>query len=290
MLRCFPMLDVTIVLVNDGYASTSIGPMEVFYAAGRMWNVLDGHGAEPRFRISVLKPGWHELGTGYEWEDIGPRLRQAVGEVLWTVDERDVAAYDWRAQRIVLRPEAAQSLLAALHRLPELPERLQKLQALWSTGDLCRALCHRGFLVSLDGKPLYGGIFAQKISQAAIEFPVLYAAVDEERRIVLRLDPVHFPFGSLWDDGTGDALESPVDPDVRELHEIVPHARDEMGAKERTKVERFKRLILDSRVAALFAGRGTPAQPPPAAAARPSAAKLTCAVRSRDPGSTSGSA
>ena len=47
------MLDVTIVLVNDGYASTSIGPMEVFYAAGRMWNVLDGHGAEPRFRISV---------------------------------------------------------------------------------------------------------------------------------------------------------------------------------------------------------------------------------------------
>ena len=53
MLRCFPMLDVTIVLVNDGYASTSIGPMEVFYAAGRMWNVLDGHGAEPRFRISV---------------------------------------------------------------------------------------------------------------------------------------------------------------------------------------------------------------------------------------------
>ncbi|HET6158056.1 MAG TPA: GlxA family transcriptional regulator [Dongiaceae bacterium] len=47
------MLDVTIVLVNDGYASTSIGPMEVFYAAGRMWNVLDGHGAEPKFRISV---------------------------------------------------------------------------------------------------------------------------------------------------------------------------------------------------------------------------------------------
>jgi transcriptional regulator GlxA family with amidase domain len=47
------MIDVTIVLVNDGYASTSIGPMEVFYAAGRMWNVLDGHGAEPKFRISV---------------------------------------------------------------------------------------------------------------------------------------------------------------------------------------------------------------------------------------------
>jgi transcriptional regulator GlxA family with amidase domain len=47
------MLDVTIVLVNDGYASTSIGPMEVFYAAGRMWNVLEGQGAEPKFRISV---------------------------------------------------------------------------------------------------------------------------------------------------------------------------------------------------------------------------------------------
>jgi transcriptional regulator GlxA family with amidase domain len=48
-----PMLDVTIVLVNDGFASTSIGPMEVFYAAGRMWNELGGHGARPEFRISV---------------------------------------------------------------------------------------------------------------------------------------------------------------------------------------------------------------------------------------------
>jgi transcriptional regulator GlxA family with amidase domain len=47
------MLDVTIVLVSDGYASTSIGPLEVLYAAGQLWNVLDGHGAEPRFRISV---------------------------------------------------------------------------------------------------------------------------------------------------------------------------------------------------------------------------------------------
>src|SRR6202035_4385705 len=67
----------------------------------------------------------------------------------------------------------------------------------------------------------------------------------------------------LWDDGTGDALESPVDPEVRELHEVFPHVRDEMKADERERVERFKSLILDPRVEALFAGRGTPAQPPP---------------------------
>ena len=46
-------LDVAVVLVNDGYASTAVGPIEVFTAAGRMWNELSGHPARPRFRVTM---------------------------------------------------------------------------------------------------------------------------------------------------------------------------------------------------------------------------------------------
>jgi len=47
------VLDVTVVLVEGGYASTAIGPMEVFYSAGRLWNMFNGESAAPRFRVRV---------------------------------------------------------------------------------------------------------------------------------------------------------------------------------------------------------------------------------------------
>ncbi|HEY1386733.1 MAG TPA: helix-turn-helix domain-containing protein [Dongiaceae bacterium] len=59
------MIDVTIVLVNDGYASTGVGPMEVFYSAGQLWNVLEGHGAEPKFRISVASIDGRPVTSAY---------------------------------------------------------------------------------------------------------------------------------------------------------------------------------------------------------------------------------
>jgi len=50
-------IDVTIVLLEGGYASTAIGPMEVFHSAGRLWNWLKGEAHEPRFRVRVASPG-----------------------------------------------------------------------------------------------------------------------------------------------------------------------------------------------------------------------------------------
>ncbi|MFP3921002.1 MAG: GlxA family transcriptional regulator [Dichotomicrobium sp.] len=46
-------LDVAVVLVNDGFASTAVGPIEVFTAAGKMWNELSGHPAQPKFRVTM---------------------------------------------------------------------------------------------------------------------------------------------------------------------------------------------------------------------------------------------
>jgi transcriptional regulator GlxA family with amidase domain len=47
------VLDVTIVLVDGGYASTAIGPMEVLHSAGVLWNQLHGETEKPRFRVRV---------------------------------------------------------------------------------------------------------------------------------------------------------------------------------------------------------------------------------------------
>jgi transcriptional regulator GlxA family with amidase domain len=47
------MFDVTVVLLNDNYASTAIGPIEVFHSAGSLWNALKGEAPEPRFRVTV---------------------------------------------------------------------------------------------------------------------------------------------------------------------------------------------------------------------------------------------
>lgn len=45
------VLDVTVVLLEDGYASTAIAPIEIFHAAGLLWNALKGEKSEPRFRV-----------------------------------------------------------------------------------------------------------------------------------------------------------------------------------------------------------------------------------------------
>lgn len=47
------VLDVTVVVLDGGFTSTAIGPIEVFYSAGVMWNWLRGEPQQPRFRVRV---------------------------------------------------------------------------------------------------------------------------------------------------------------------------------------------------------------------------------------------
>jgi transcriptional regulator GlxA family with amidase domain len=50
-------IDVTVVLIEGGYASTAFGPIEVFHSAGVLWNWLKGEPPQPRFRVTVASPG-----------------------------------------------------------------------------------------------------------------------------------------------------------------------------------------------------------------------------------------
>jgi transcriptional regulator GlxA family with amidase domain len=47
------MIEVTVVLLNGNYASTAIGPIEVFHSAGFLWNILQGDAPDPKFRVTV---------------------------------------------------------------------------------------------------------------------------------------------------------------------------------------------------------------------------------------------
>ena len=47
------IFDVTVVLLDDGYASTALMPIEVFHSAGALWRELKGEAPEPRFRVTT---------------------------------------------------------------------------------------------------------------------------------------------------------------------------------------------------------------------------------------------
>lgn len=222
-----------------------------------------GWAVEPRFRLTVLMEDWMELGRAQTWEEAWPRLQKASGSPFFTLDERDVAAYDWQAQRIVLRPEVNRRVLEAAQKLPEISDRMRKLKALWTTGDLWEAVEKRGFVVSLDGEPLYGGLFLHKHSQLSMDLPVIHSVMDEDRRIVLRFSPIQFSFGSLWDDGSGDALEDEVHQAVRELRQVFPDVKERLGEESWQRIDSFKQRIQDPRIQAVFTALQTPAQAPP---------------------------
>jgi transcriptional regulator GlxA family with amidase domain len=47
------MKDITILLLDQTFSSTAIGPMEVFRHAGSLWNVLTGIQPDPPFRVTT---------------------------------------------------------------------------------------------------------------------------------------------------------------------------------------------------------------------------------------------
>jgi transcriptional regulator GlxA family with amidase domain len=59
------MLEVTVVLLDDGYASTALMPIEVFHSAGALWRELRGETPEPRFRVTTASIGGKPVKSPY---------------------------------------------------------------------------------------------------------------------------------------------------------------------------------------------------------------------------------
>jgi transcriptional regulator GlxA family with amidase domain len=59
------MLDVTVVLLDDGLSSTAITPVEIFHAAGSLWNELHDRPARPAFRVRTVSLTGDAVRTPY---------------------------------------------------------------------------------------------------------------------------------------------------------------------------------------------------------------------------------
>ena len=58
-------LDVTIVILDNGFTSTAIGPMEVFYSAGRLMPFLLGQSEQPRFKVRIASVDGKPITSAY---------------------------------------------------------------------------------------------------------------------------------------------------------------------------------------------------------------------------------
>lgn len=47
------LLDVTVVLLDDGLSSTAIMPVEIFHSAGALWEILHDRPGKPAFRVTT---------------------------------------------------------------------------------------------------------------------------------------------------------------------------------------------------------------------------------------------
>jgi transcriptional regulator GlxA family with amidase domain len=73
------MLDVCVVLLDDGYASTALIPVEVFHSAGALWRELRGETPEPRFRVTTASISGGPIRSAYAGLQIVPQ--HAIAEV-----------------------------------------------------------------------------------------------------------------------------------------------------------------------------------------------------------------
>ena len=53
MPRPIPVIDVTVLFLDEMFSSTAVGPMEVFRHAGSLWNILTGERQIPNFRVTT---------------------------------------------------------------------------------------------------------------------------------------------------------------------------------------------------------------------------------------------
>jgi transcriptional regulator GlxA family with amidase domain len=104
------ILAVAIVLANEGYASTAVGPIEVFASAGIMWNEMVGDEPRPRFRVSVASIDGEPIDSAYGLRiapdyalaDVGPVdlvMVSASGPVPAEWMSRYAALLPWLSER-----------------------------------------------------------------------------------------------------------------------------------------------------------------------------------------------
>lgn len=103
-------LDVVIVLVNEGHASTAVGPIEVFASTGSLFNEMRGVDPEPRFRVKTASIDGEPIESAYGLRiapdtgiaDVGPAdlvMVSASGPLPSEWMSRHAALLPWLVER-----------------------------------------------------------------------------------------------------------------------------------------------------------------------------------------------
>jgi transcriptional regulator GlxA family with amidase domain len=72
------MLDVTVVVLEEGFSSTAIMPVEIFHFAGKLWNDLHDRPPEPAFRVRIASLDGAAVNSVY---GLGMTPHVALGDV-----------------------------------------------------------------------------------------------------------------------------------------------------------------------------------------------------------------
>ena len=104
-------IDVTVILLDGGYASTAIAPLEVFHSAGMLWNWLKGEPHAPRFRVKVASPGGKMVKSLC---DLGIKPHCALEDIERT-DIAVISASAWDLQEKIMQNTSIISWLKKMH-------------------------------------------------------------------------------------------------------------------------------------------------------------------------------
>jgi len=74
-------LNVTVLLLDGNYASTALGPIEVFHSAGTLWNTLVHRAADPRFNVITASIDGQPVSAPYGVGLVPQMSIDAVGAV-----------------------------------------------------------------------------------------------------------------------------------------------------------------------------------------------------------------
>lgn len=127
------------------------------------------------FKLIILDDDWdHLLYRTYSLKDSWAVLQKVdLAHSPLTVSGADIATYAWSSQEMTLTEEASKKL-AAVFAGPAFPD----------------SVSHRCFVVTLDGRRLYGGIFLEPWSAMGIGFPVVYVVANGSQ-FALLVRPYH---------------------------------------------------------------------------------------------------
>src|SRR5690348_10482508 len=104
------MKEITVLLLDQMFSSTAIGPMEVFRHAGSLWNILTETASAPKFRVTTAsadgKPvrcdGEIHIAPNVALEDVGKTdliFVPTTGLSVHDVVERNAAIVPWLKRR-----------------------------------------------------------------------------------------------------------------------------------------------------------------------------------------------